>query len=233
MNTFFAENINSNNSFELDEKESHHIFHVLRLQPGESIKITNGKGEIFLAEIVSVNKKKCSVKIISVQHFIPSPAKVHIAFSSIKSNDRLGFLLEKLTEIGVDIISPLFTQNSERRNINIEKEKLGLIAAIKQSGNPFLPKLNPVLSFLQFLDSVKSDNSVKYICHCRENNERLLSKIYRPGSNVIVCIGPEGDFTKKEIDTSLHNKFMPVSLGNTRLRTETAGVAAAVLLCSI
>lgn len=230
MFCFFAAEIGHLNTFELDEKESHHIYHVLRLKEGEQIKITNGNGTIYLAEISSIKKNKCTVHILSKSQFEKKPFTLHLAIAPVKSNDRLGFLLEKITEIGVNNITPILTQNSERRKINSEKEKYTLIAAIKQSGNPFLPQLNEILNFSKFINAQKDFTGQKFICHCRENNNELLVKNYTAGKDVIICIGPEGDFTAAEIKYAEQLGFISISLGSNILRTETAAITAAIII---
>ena len=215
--------------YQLSDSESHHIIHVLRSAIGDKIFLTDGKGNIFETELIGISKKYGIVKILSSKKNTPKKFKIHIAIAPPKTGGRLDFLLEKLTELGADIISPLESQNSERRKFHREKEEYTLISAIKQSGNPFLPVLHDMSGFNKFITSQRENVAEKYICYCGDDPKDLLAKLYKPQRDVIICIGPEGDFTREEIKFALENNFIPASLGDHVIRTETAGI----LCCGI
>lgn len=229
MHLFYAPDIGEAENYQLSEGESHHIIHVLRSAIGDKIFLTDGKGNIFESQLIEVKKKYGIVKILSSKRDTVKKFKIHIAIAPPKTGDRVDFLLEKLTELGADIISPLESQNSERRKFNRQREEHTLIAAIKQSGNPFLPVLHDMTGFNKFISSQRENIAEKYICYCGGDNKELLARLYKPRRDVIICIGPEGDFTSEEIKFARENNFIPVSLGDHVVRTETAGI----LCCGI
>ena len=167
MHLFYAPDITGTDNYRLSEKESHHIINVLRSVIGDKMHLTDGKGNIYETELIEITKKYGIVRILSHKKHPPKRFKIHIAIAPPKTGDRVDFLLEKLTELGADIITPLESQNSERRKFNREKEEHTLISAIKQSGNPFLPVLNEMTGFNKFITSIKDDHSEKYICYVR------------------------------------------------------------------
>ena len=229
MHLFYAPDITGTDNYRLSEKESHHIINVLRSVIGDKMHLTDGKGNIYETELIEITKKYGIVRILSHKKHPPKRFKIHIAIAPPKTGDRVDFLLEKLTELGADIITPLESQNSERRKFNREKEEHTLISAIKQSGNPFLPVLNEMTGFNKFITSIKDDHSEKYICYCSGDTKDLLARLYQAPHNVIICIGPEGDFTEEEVKVAMENKFIPAGLGDQIMRTETAGI----LCCGI
>lgn len=229
MHLFYAPDIGDAENYQLSVGESHHIIHVLRSAIGEKIFLTDGKGNIFETELIGITKKYGIVKVLSSKINTPKKFKIHIAIAPPKTGDRVDFLLEKLTELGADIITPLECQNSERRKFNREKEEHTLIAAIKQSGNPFLPVLHDMTGFNKFITSQTENVAEKYICFCGDDHKELLAKLCKPHHDVVICIGPEGDFTREEIKFAIENNFIPVSLGDHVMRTETAGI----LCCGI
>lgn len=225
MNYFYCPTIDEQQaSFTLDEAESKHISRVLRLVIGDEIIILNGKGLVFQCEITSVGKK-CSVTVLKVEKYEAEQPHIHIAIAPTKNNDRLEWFIEKTTEIGVSEITPIICSNSERKIIKLERLQKTAIAAIKQSGRAFLPKINEAIKFKDFLK--KHNAEQKFIAHCYEENQQHLKELYTLGKDVLILIGPEGDFSLEEVENAMKNhNFIPISLGRNRLRTETAGVYA-------
>jgi 16S rRNA (uracil1498-N3)-methyltransferase len=229
---FYTEPISStDNIVVLNEENSKHIVQVLRMQNGKQIKLTDGFGNIFLAEITDAHKKKCTVKIIeSAKHGSPVN-KVCVAVSPVKNNSRLEWFLEKATEIGVSEIVLLMCERTEKQNIRLDRMKGILISAMLQSQQAWLPILEEPKKYIEFIKSVQS--SYKFIAHCEEDKKTSLKETttIKQLNNSTIIIGPEGDFTPQEIALALENNFTPVALGHTRLRTETAALVAATLLC--
>jgi 16S rRNA (uracil1498-N3)-methyltransferase len=217
----------SNTHFELSEVTSKHCIQVLRMRAGESIHLTDGVGNLYTASIVEPDKKKTVVKIDLVVH-TPAPTKnVCIAIGLLKNTSRFEWFLEKATEMGVTKIVPLICERSERSNLKGERMMGVVVAALIQSKQTWLPVLSEPITVAQFVDKHPSDQ--KLIAHCEESNKIELKDI--PNSNdTSILIGPEGDFTPSEITLAIDAKYTPVSLGETRLRTETAGMVAAALL---
>ncbi|MBI1781086.1 MAG: 16S rRNA (uracil(1498)-N(3))-methyltransferase [Sphingobacteriales bacterium] len=215
----------------LTEDESKHIITVLRMKMGEQMHLTDGKGHLLTVEIADDHKKKCSVKILSTVNRQPSTKKVTIAISLLKNISRLEWFLEKATEIGVAEIIPLLCTRTERQNFRHDRMKNILVSAMLQSQQCWLPVLQEPIKFQDFCVS-KFEDCNRLIAHCEEQSKQSLSnlQIFK-SSNFVIAIGPEGDFTSEEIQLASNNQFIPVTLGETRLRTETAGVVAATLLC--
>lgn len=225
MQLFFNSNIKTSDTFfQFDKEESKHIIKVLRKKTGDSIHITNGNGNLFHSKITVESEKKCEVQIQTIDQFEPKKYKLHIAIAPTKMNDRFEWFLEKATEIGVDEISPIICEHSERKVYKTDRAEKILQAAMKQSNQFFLPKINTPISFSEFIKN--TTDGEKFIAHCEENQKDSFKSRCQPNQNILILIGPEGDFSSKEINLALKNNFIPVSLGNTRLRTETAGVVA-------
>lgn len=226
MNHFFIETIEpSSKAFVLNEIESKHACRVLRLKNGQQISILNGNGSQFIAEIIDNNPKKCVVKIIDTYFEDAPKSLIHIAISPTKNMDRFEWFLEKSTEIGIDIITPIIGENSERKTIKFERLQKVLIAAQKQSQRLYLPKLNPIISVSQLIEKTPT----AYIAHCSNENVGKELNEEKFGDTSTIMIGPEGDFSHKEIKLALKKGFTPVSLGKNRLRTETAGIYATLI----
>ena len=206
------------------KEESKHIVKVLRKQVGDIFQITNGKGWLFNAEIAIPNIKKCIANIISKEKQQQRPYKLHLAVAPTKINDRYEWFLEKATEIGIDAITPIICDHSERKVIKTQRFEKILQSAMKQSLNCYLPKLNEAIAFKDFV--IKDFKGQKYIAHCEEFNKTSLKKELEPNKEITILIGPEGDFSVKEITQALQNNFKPVTLGKKRLRTETASIVA-------
>ena len=215
-----------------DKIESKHIVRVLRKTEGDILKITNGKGYLFDAEISFANDKRCSALIIKFEEK-PKPWNyyLHVAIAPTKNNDRIEWFLEKATEIGIDEITPIICSNSERRVVKLERFEKIIQSAMKQSLKFTLPKLNTPVKFNDFIN--QDFNGKICIAHCEsfvknsgQEDKNLLQKIIHPSEKTTILIGPEGDFSVDEIKKALAKKFIPVSLGESRLRTETAALVA-------
>ena len=204
--------------------ESRHIVKVLRKSSGDQLQITNGKGWLFTAEITIADLKNC-IAIILSKTFEPSRNyKVHLAVAPTKMNDRYEWFLEKATEIGVDTITPIICDHSERKIIKTDRFEKILQSAMKQSLHYYMPELQEAISFTDFVSQPFSGQ--KFIAHCEETERTSLKNALQPNADVLILIGPEGDFSSAEIKLAIASGFKPVTLGNTRLRTETAAVVA-------
>lgn len=207
-----------------NKDESRHIVKVLRKKEGDDLLITNGKGLFFTSEIVIANSKQCLVKIVEVREATKLPINLHLAVAPTKMNDRYEWFLEKATEIGISEITPVICEHSERKIIKEERYEKVLQAAMKQSLQAYLPKLNPAIAFSEFIKQTFTGQ--KFIAHCEETAKESLKNLIQSGIDITILIGPEGDFSVKEIETALQQGFIPVTLGSTRLRTETAAIVA-------
>ena len=205
--------------------ESKHIVKVLRKQEGDNLNITNGKGFLFSAEIIEANHNKCKAKITAVEQERDKKYHIHLAVAPTKMNDRFETFLEKATEIGLDKITPIICDHSERKVVKINRFERVLQSAMKQSLHYSMPEISEAISFQEFIQ--QEQNEQKFIAHCEENEKKSLQKELEPGKNYTILIGPEGDFSSEEIKSAIKAGFVPVTLGNTRLRTETAAIVAA------
>lgn len=205
--------------------ESKHIVKVLRKQEGDNLNITNGKGFLFSAEIIEANHNKCKAKITAVEQERDKKYHIHLAVAPTKMNDRFETFLEKATEIGLDKITPIICDHSERKVVKINRFERVLQSAMKQSLHYSIPEISEAISFQEFIQ--QEQNEQKFIAHCEENDKKSLQKELEPGKNYTILIGPEGDFSSEEIKSAIKAGFVPVTLGNTRLRTETAAIVAA------
>lgn len=213
----------------LNEDTSKHIVNVLRMREGEQLQLTDGKGNLITAVIKDAHKKHCRVTVTGSQLIASHSRNVTIAISLIKNAGRFEWFLEKAAEIGVSKIIPLICERTEKQNFRYERMKGILISAMLQSQQTRLPQLEEPIKFKQFIN--QSAVQQKFIAHCLEAEERnFLHSQISSSAQSLICIGPEGDFTKTEIELALQNNFSPVSLGSTRLRTETAGIVAATLM---
>lgn len=224
MHIFYTPDL-SGNSYTLDETESKHCVRVLRLEQGDEIILVDGRGGMFTAEIVEANPKRCAVKVIKSE--VNSGQRnfsVHIAIAPTKNIERIEWFLEKATEIGIDRITPLLCRFSERKEIKNDRMEKVMISAMKQSLKARLPQLDSLTKFNDFI--AQPFNGQKFIAHCDDQHRDLLKKMIAPQQKYLILIGPEGDFSAEEIEKALQAGFQPVSLGESRLRTETAGVVA-------
>ena len=233
MQLFYNANIlESDKQFTFDKTESKHIVRVLRKKVGDELYITNGKGILYIAEITIANDKKCLTTIISVlQKPKPWNYYLHIAIAPTKNIDRFEWFLEKATEIGIDEITPLLCNHSERKVIKTERLEKIIDAAMKQSLKFHLPKLNPLTKFSDFTKQELEGNL--YIAHCEKTDKQSLKSIVQPNQKTTILIGPEGDFSISEIEMAIQQKFKPITLGESRLRTETAGMVATQIISFI
>jgi len=216
---------------ELEEETSKHIVQVLRMKKGELLQLTDGKGNLLTAEITEGHKKKTLVKVIDTKTNPPESKEITIAISLVKNTNRFEWFLEKATEIGVANIIPLICTRTEKTHFRYDRMNSILVSAMLQSQQSWLPKLHEPISFNKSMDSLSA--AQKFIAHCLEENKRDLKEILQSNQpSQLTLIGPEGDFTGQEIQQALARQYTPVSLGPSRLRTETAGVVAAVLMKS-
>lgn len=229
MQLFFAKELSPNdNLITLDEQTSRHTIQVLRMKEGDDLKLTNGKGLVVTASISSQNKKAVVVKINSFELVPAHDAKKHCDLPN-KNSARFEWFLEKVTEIGIDEITLIICSRTEKLNFRLERMQSIITSAMLQSQQAWLPEIYGPVKFEKFVSNNTYD--FKYIAHCDQGEKRLLKdEQFDSAGSRIVLIGPEGDFTKEEVMLALDKGYAPVSLGNTRLRTETAGVVGATLL---
>jgi 16S rRNA (uracil1498-N3)-methyltransferase len=213
----------------LDEDNSRHIVQVLRMQPGEALQLTDGKGTLLTALILDAHKKKCRVKVQSLITSAPRKKKVAIAISPLKNASRFEWFLEKAAEIGVSEIIPLQSERTERQHLRPDRLHNILVSALLQSQQTWLPVLHPLTPFSGVIESTRYDR--RLIAHCLEDSPAAIAAALPSAAPTLILIGPEGDFSAEEVVSALKNGFVPVTLGENRLRTETAGVVAATLLC--
>ena len=220
---FYSPNILINS--QLPEIESYHCVKVLRMRNGDLLTVTDGKGHFYQCTLVDANPKHSTVSIINKidvnqsRNFI-----LHLAFAPTKQMDRNEWFVEKATEIGIDRFSPIISNYSERREVKIERLTKTAISAMKQSQQPFLPQIDEAIGFNDFIKLPFNGN--KYIAHCYETPKVPLTQIYKKGENALILIGPEGDFSEEEVESAINTGFKPISLGESRLRTETASLVA-------
>lgn len=227
---FYQEGIATTGAFVLNEETRKHCIQVLRMKVGEPLHLTDGKGWLHKANIVDADKRNCSVSIIESQYIENQGKKVSIGISLLKNASRLEWFLEKATEMGVSEIIPLICDRTERQHFRFDRMQNILIAAMLQSQQTWLPLLHQPTNAGEVI--ISSSYSLKMIAHCEEANKQTITD-FKISGNVQILIGPEGDFSPSEIETALQKGYLPTSLGNTRLRTETAGMVAAALLVNL
>jgi 16S rRNA (uracil1498-N3)-methyltransferase len=224
MQLFFCENLALNTEVILSQEESFHAAQVLRMRSGDFIHLTDGLGHLFKGELLKVDSKKSLVRLVEELPLKPATTHLHIAIAPTKNIDRFEWFLEKATEMGIAEITPLLCRYSERKEIKPERLNKVIVAAAKQSHHFMFPRLNPILKFEEFINSSTSEN--KYIAHCESSEKNDFGKSIIGKKSSLLLIGPEGDFSEQEIQLAISNNYLPVSLGESRLRTETAGVYA-------
>lgn len=208
---------------------------VLRYDRGDEILLTDGRGTTYHARITNPHPRHCEFEVLSQEkqektHNI----YLHVAIAPTKNIERLEWMVEKCTEIGVDEITPLLCRFSERKNLRNDRLEKIILSAAKQSLTPYLPKLNPLTDFATLMQQYGGNEEIdKYIAHCYKDEKRELKDALRKGRDVLILIGPEGDFSEQEVELAIANGFVPVGLGRSRLRTETAGVVACLSLIHI
>ncbi|WP_405252630.1 16S rRNA (uracil(1498)-N(3))-methyltransferase [Dokdonia sp. Asnod3-C12] len=225
MQLFYSETLTiDSDTYTLPKEESKHVIRVLRKKTGDAIHLTNGKGYLFTAIVAEENPNKCRLQIQSYSYQEPRDYKLHLAVAPTKLNDRFEWFLEKATEIGITEITPLLCDHSERKVIKEERFMKIIQSAMKQSLHYHLPILHPLTSFSEFVEHRSIENT--FIAHCEDLKKESLKDYLKPHNSYTILIGPEGDFSTAEIKLALKQGITPVSLGNSRLRTETAAVVA-------
>ena len=225
MQIFYAPDINSN-SYILDEKESKHLIRVLRMAKGSSVRLIDGKGNLYEGFISKPDQNKCTIDITrKIIDFEKRNYRLHIAISPLKNPERFEWFVEKSVEFGIDEITPLICRNTEKPGIKTERVNNLIISAMKQSLKATKTVLNESSSFNDFIS--KDFDGIRMIAHCDDSIiRRKVSEVYTKNENAIILIGPEGDFSSEEIALAVNKRYLPVHLGPSRLRTETAGIAA-------
>jgi len=228
MQLFFTPDIDpSLKNFVLSEEESKHAIRVLRMNSGDRLHLIDGRGGLYEAEVIDPHPKRTVLSILKVEEDFQQPRyHLHLAVGPTKNIDRIEWFLEKATEVGIQEITPIICEHSERKEVKLDRLNKVIVAAMKQSLKAYLPKLNPAISFRQFLSRLPVEDVQKAIAHCVESDKKYFDQIFQPGQHYIVLIGPEGDFSAEEIELALQAGFQPISLGEARLRTETAALAA-------
>ena len=212
-------------TYMLNETESKHCVRVLRLEKGSKITLVDGRGGFYTAEIADPNPKKCAVNVIQSElNFGLRNFQVHVAIAPTKNIERVEWFLEKATEIGINRVTPLLCRYSERKDIKTERLEKVMVSAMKQSLKAYLPQLDELTKFNDFIH--QPFDGQKFIAHCEEQQRDLLKNLVVTNQNYLILIGPEGDFSSEEIELAINAGFKPVSLGDSRLRTETAGLVA-------
>lgn len=228
MHLFYTPNI-SGDTCTLSEEESQHCVRVLRLGTGSAVHLIDGRGGLYAAQITEAHARRCTVRITGVQREVGKRSGyLHVALAPTKSVERYEWFLEKATEVGVDEITPLLCERSERRTVKAERSVKVVTAAVKQSLKAYHPTLNPMQDFSALV--AQPFDGVKCIAHCMAPPKSLLQHVARPRGRTLVLVGPEGDFSPAEAELARQNGFVEVSLGSSRLRTETAGVAACCIV---
>ncbi len=211
----------------LEKEETRHITKVLRKKIGDQIHITNGKGDLFEGTITAVTSNRCTFALKHLRYEKLERPQLHIAIAPTKMNDRMEWFLEKATELGIYRITPILSSNSERRKIKIDRFEKIIVSAMQQSLQLYKPILDDLTPLDHFVN--QSFDGIKLMAHCEPYDKKHLKHYMQSSSNICLLIGPEGDFTPSEIEGALNKEFKPVHLGETRLRTETAGVYGASL----
>ena len=225
MQLFFNPRLDgSATQFSFEQEESKHVVKVLRKKEGDELYITNGRGTLFKAIIIAADPKRCKAEIEETEKKHQKMFSLHMAVAPTKMNDRFEWFLEKATEIGVNEITPIICEHSERRVIKQERMERVVQTAMKQSLRTYLPRLNKAMTYSDFLKQKHS--GLRFIAHCEKEEKAELKRRVAADKDIIILIGPEGDFSKTEIQQAYDTGFIPVSLGEARLRTETAAIVA-------
>jgi 16S rRNA (uracil1498-N3)-methyltransferase len=229
MRLFYNKDLSEDDSrLIIEREESRHIVRVLRKKVGDTIYVTNGKGILFTTKIDVINKNNTELKIINSKKESKSKFHINIAVAPTKNNDRIEWFIEKSTEIGINTISTVLCEKSERKKIKMDRLEKITISAMKQSLQLHKPIIQELVSFEEFIKNCKSED--KFIAHCKESKKLFLNNCRLKAKTIIVLIGPEGGFSDNEIELAEKHGFISVSLGNNRLRTETAAIAATQIL---
>ena len=232
MQLFYSENIINKQAI-LNMDESSHCIRVLRRKKGDQVKLTDGKGYFYTGVITQDNPKQTIINLEGkAEKAYKHPYHLHVAIAPTKNMDRMEWFVEKAVEIGVDEITPILCRHSERKKLREDRLQKIILSAMKQSMKADLPRLNRLTPLADLLNSGLKDVQ-KLIAHLEEGRKQKLIKLRPQYNKYLVLIGPEGDFDPSEISPAIQNAFVPVSLGNYRLRTETAGVAACQIIADI
>ncbi len=232
MQLFYSPDLNKSDSqFTFPQEESRHIMKVLRKKEGDTLYITDGKGYLYDAKIILADLKRCKVEIVSRKKKHPKMYWLHLVVAPTKMNDRFEWFLEKATEIGVNEITPIICERSERKVLKIERMEKVIRSAMKQSLQTYLPKFNKPISFADYM--AQPQKGLQFIAHCEDEEKLELKRRVAADKDVTILIGPEGDFTRSEIKMAYDKGYLPVSLGKNRLRTETAGIVACTTVAMI
>ena len=230
MQLFYTPHISGKQAI-FQGEEARHCAQVLRKKVGDSIQFVDGKGNWYQGTIESLSKKECYISIQKeIQSYTKRACHIHVAIAPTKNIARFEWFLEKATEIGIDQVSPIKCARSERKVIKNERLNKILISAMKQSLKATLPQLEELKTFKQWLSELPDSNEQRFIAHCIDEEKQHLKEKYIPKQNVLLMIGPEGDFTKEEVTMAAKKGFQPVTLGESRLRTETAGIVGTHIL---
>jgi 16S rRNA (uracil1498-N3)-methyltransferase len=227
MHLFYTPDITPEN-YTLSEDESKHCVRVLRLKTGDTIYLIDGRGGWHEAKIKDDNPKRCAVMLVNSRFEVGKRNwHLHVAIAPTKNMERLEWFVEKATEMGIDEISLVITDNSERAIVKTDRLLKVAVSAMKQSMKAYLPKINEVIKYTEFIEKHKNVAAEKYIAHCINSDVKPhIKMVYHQEKDVIILIGPEGDFTLQEVKLAIDNTFAEINLGESRLRTETAAVYA-------
>ena len=227
MNLFYNLDITNEKTYTLSESESKHAIRVLRLKEDDTITLVDGKGTFFGATITDGNPKRCEVTIIKATKEKTNKPFLQIAIAPTKNNDRTEWFIEKCTEIGISQITPTLCKHSERKKIKQERFEKTAISAMKQSLKASLPIVDELTNFKEVIN--QSFEGKRYIAHCYNENQQHFKDVYQKEENSLILIGPEGDFSQDEVALAIEKGFEPITFGESRLRTETAGIVACTI----
>lgn len=223
MNTFYFKGL-LKGAVQLDVDESHHLSHVLRLKPGDSVRLLNGKGAVAEASVESISRKDVWVTVGECRNYDAPFPKLNICIAPTKNIDRMEWFAEKATELGITSITPVICRRSERKDLRLDRLNKLVLSAAKQSGQAWFPEIHPVRSFDSYMESPLHESG--FLAWCGEGDKTDLKTALSPSVSVTILIGPEGDFTEEEVRKAAEKGYRPLSLGGSRLRTETAALAA-------
>lgn len=212
----------------LDAEESRHLVRVLRHSAGDEVEVTDGQGALYRCRIVDADASACTVAAVERLPQVPRPFRLHLAVAPTKNPSRMEWLVEKAVEVGLDELTLLDCDHSERSFLKTDRLQRLAVSAMKQSLHTTLPVINPAVRLADWLQAADLGDAQRFIAHCDDSHRTDLAAVLRPGRDTVVLIGPEGDFSKAEIALALQCGFQPVSLGPARLRTETAALYAVV-----
>ena len=228
MHMFFSEKVHSN-LVTLSAEESRHCIKVLRLRDGDQVLLTDGKGTLCTGRLILEDRRSCNIEIVSRQEdYGKRPFSLHMAVAPTKQIDRFEWFLEKATECGIDRITPLICAHSERQVVKPERLEKILLSAMKQSARAYIPVLEPAVPFYTFLEQQNALPENSFIAHCGPGEKHTLDNDFHKMKDALIMVGPEGDFSQEEVDAALLKGFSAISMGQHRLRTETAAVALCV-----